>query len=87
LGARDHGLREELEAFAEERSVVAAALTYCDLTTSTDGAPITVTARLAVVVARYGPDHPVARAIRRSRQELLDRSQSVERALRSRSRG
>ena len=84
--AQERGLLDQLGAFPEERSAVADALTYCDLTTDADGAPIAVSARLDDIAARYGADDPVGRAIRRSRRELLDRSQGVERSLRSRCR-
>jgi hypothetical protein len=85
--AEERGLLEALERCPEERSLVANALTYCDLRTDAAGAPISVSARLGNIVARYGEHHPVGRAIGRSRQELIERSFVVERELRSRCRG
>jgi hypothetical protein len=43
----------------------------CDLTTAPDGSAVSASARLSDVVTRYGDDHPVGRAVRRSREELL----------------
>jgi hypothetical protein len=71
--AEERGLLDQHEAFAEERSLVADALTYCDLRTDADGAWIAASARLAEIVARYGDRDPVGRAISRSRGELLER--------------
>jgi HD superfamily phosphodiesterase len=49
--AEERGLLDALGQFSEERSPVADALTYCDLTTAADGARIDVSARLAEIVA------------------------------------
>src|SRR5207237_879981 len=65
--AEEHGLLDTLDRFPEERSLVAKALTYCDLTTSPDGMRITAADRLSGVLTRYGADDPVGRAVRRSR--------------------
>jgi putative nucleotidyltransferase with HDIG domain len=88
--AEERGLLEALERFPEERSLLADALTYCDLTTDAGGAPISVSARLDEIAARYGAHDPVGRAIRRSRGRLVLCAESVERARESvisRSRG
>jgi hypothetical protein len=69
--AEERGLLDQLETFPRERSLLADALTYCDLTTAPDGTPISAEARLADIAARYGHEDPVGRAIRRSRPELL----------------
>src|ERR1700742_4955285 len=45
--AAERGLADELAAFPEERSVVADLLTYCDLTTDSNGQEVTLSARLA----------------------------------------
>ena len=78
--------RERLARLVAHHSAARVALTYCDLTTDADGAPIAVSARLDHIAARYGADDPVGRAIRGSRRELLNRSQALERPLRSRCR-
>jgi hypothetical protein len=64
---------EALRRFPGERSVVADALTCCDLTTAADGSLTTPEGRISDVLARYGDDHPVGRAIRRSREQLFER--------------
>jgi hypothetical protein len=69
--AEEGGLLDALELFPEERSLVADVLTYCDLTTASDGSAISAPERLFDVATRYGDDHPVGRAVRRSREELL----------------
>ena len=48
------------------------ALTYCDMTTSPDGRPLSVDERLADIRARYGTGHIVSRAIDRSSEQLRD---------------
>jgi hypothetical protein len=69
--AEERGLLDALEFFPEERSLIADVLTYCDLTTTPDGSAISAWERLSDVATRYGDDHPVGRAVRRSREELL----------------
>ena len=46
-------------------------LTFCDLTTGPDGAPISPRDRLRDVLARYGSEDPVHRAVDAGRDELL----------------
>ena len=65
--------------FAEERSLVAKVLTYCDLTTSADGDAVTAAARLSDIIARYGAAPP-GRAARRLRPALLALSREVDEA-------
>ena len=72
--AKERGLLPALERFSEERSQVADALTYCDLTTAPDGTAIAPSKRLTDVVARYGDGDPVGRAVKHSRDELLLRA-------------
>jgi len=69
--AEERGLLDALELFPEERSLVADVLTYCDLTTAPDGSAISAPERLSDVATRFGDDHPVGHAVRRSREELL----------------
>jgi hypothetical protein len=70
--AKERRLLKALGRFPEEISLVAVALTYCDLTTAADGTLVAPSVRLSDVLARYGDDHPVGRAIKRSRDELLE---------------
>jgi hypothetical protein len=65
--AEERGLRAVLvREFPTASRGLADALTYSDMTTSPDGEPLTVSERLAEIDRRYGPDHLVARSIRRS---------------------
>jgi HD superfamily phosphodiesterase len=61
--AAARGYAECLAEFSEERSDVADALTYCDLTTGPNGERISVASRLDEIKVRYGPTSPVTRAI------------------------
>ena|SRR5579884_866423 len=54
--ARERGLADELAEFGPERSLVASALTYCDLTTSPHGHQIESVNRLAEITSRYGTE-------------------------------
>ncbi len=73
------GLADDLHAeFSRERSVVADALWYADLTTGPDGRPLTVHERLAEIELRYGPGHVVTKSVRLSRPELLDAVERIE---------
>jgi hypothetical protein len=65
------GLSAELAEFNDEASATSMALTYCDMTTSSAGGEVvTFAERLADVEYRYGPDHLVARSVRRARPEV-----------------
>jgi HD domain len=70
IEADERGLAHELAEFPLERSAVADALTYCDLTTGPAGARLPLGERLAEIVARYGDDHVVTRSVRRARPHL-----------------
>jgi hypothetical protein len=72
------GLADELDAFPEERSRTADALSYCDLTTDPDGWPVTSAARLANIDARYGADSEVARGKQAAARELAQLIVRVE---------
>jgi HD superfamily phosphodiesterase len=78
------GLAGELAAFPEERSLVAAALAYCDLTIGPNGELMTPDERLAEVEVRHGPNSTVAAGLRRAWLELLDAVGLVEERLRTR---
>lgn len=70
LEASERGL-SGLSAFGDPPSEVLDALTFCDLTTGPDGSPISAQDRLIDVLARYGAEDPVHRAIDAGREELL----------------
>jgi HD superfamily phosphodiesterase len=61
--ASERGLDTALEDFPEERSAVADLLTYCDLTTDSEGRETTPAARLAEIESRYGRNSDVARGM------------------------
>src|SRR2546421_3938508 len=60
------GCEAELEAFPRERSAVADALTYCDLTTGPMGECISLKERAKDISARYGESDVVTQALRQS---------------------
>ena len=72
------GLSAELGVFPEEKSVVALALAYCDVTTGPDGQLMTPEERLADVEVRHGSDSPVAVGLRRGWSELLEAVVAME---------
>jgi hypothetical protein len=63
IEARLRGLSDELDAFPDEGGPVRDALWTCDMTTGPAGDPVSFDARLAEIEERYGPQHPVPRAI------------------------
>jgi hypothetical protein len=65
-------VREEghLDQFPAEDSLVARALTYCDLTTGPTGEEVGVSARLVELGSRLGDDDPTVRAVRREATRL-----------------
>ncbi|MGH3440806.1 MAG: HD domain-containing protein [Nitriliruptorales bacterium] len=79
--ADQRGFAAELAEFDEEASLVACALTYCDLVTGSDGRRVQLSERLGELFERYGPDTPVARAARRSAAEFCAIVQVVEEIL------
>jgi len=70
--ASERDLRDELAEFIDESSAVSRALTYCDLTTDTEGKRVESTERLRGIRKRYGAETPEARALERSELALLD---------------
>ncbi len=68
--AEERGLAAELGAFDQEHGPVMDALIYADMTTGPSGEPLDFEARIAEILGRYPPDHPVHRAISRSRLVL-----------------
>lgn len=77
------GLSAELAPFHEERSLVAAALAYCDLTVGPNGERMTSAQRLADVEARHGADSVVSAGLRRAWPELMEAVALVEERLRA----
>jgi|SRR5579872_3680052 len=73
IEADERGLARTLfREFAPAPPGLASALTFCDMTTSPDGDPISVTSRLAEIHERYGEDHLVSRSIRRATPLIID---------------
>jgi HD superfamily phosphodiesterase len=68
--AEERGLADELAEFPAEDSLVARALTYCDLTTGPDGEGVGVSERLEELAERLGEDDPTVRAVRREAVRL-----------------
>ncbi len=89
--ANQRGLAKELEKIPREYSVLADALTYCDMTTSPTGIQITFEERIDDILSRYDETHLVAKAIREAvpslalavkrTQEALDRHDTKEKSL------
>ena len=77
--ASARGLGDVLaEEFPPERSFLADALTYADLTTSPAGLPTTIEDRLADIFERYEPGHVVHESIRQAAPELIATVRRVE---------
>jgi hypothetical protein len=70
--AGERGLLAELREFDQERSIVSVALTYCDLTTDSDGRLVEPGQRLAEIRERYGAGSPERCALERSASALLE---------------
>jgi hypothetical protein len=68
--AAERGFTAELAAFGLERGLVMDALVYADMTTGPAGEPLDFDARIAEILGRYPPEHPVHRAICHSRPVL-----------------
>ncbi|MEU9428328.1 HD domain-containing protein [Streptomyces sp. NPDC048342] len=81
--AEERGLREELEAEFPilDNAGLVDALAYCDMTTTPDGTPTTVDARLAEILTRYDRDSNVGRFIRRAGEDLRAAVARVENRL------
>lgn len=78
--AAERGLIAELRQFAFSDELELAILSCADLCTGPDGATVDPAERLGEVLARYGADHPVHRAIARSRPWLIAQADVVRRA-------
>lgn len=76
--AEERGLLSELVEFADERSALSRALTYCDLTTNPDGQRIKPATRIAEIRRRYGTGAPEVRALDRWEPTLMDDVSAIE---------
>ncbi len=82
IEAEERGLRRVLlREFPLPPRGLAEALTYCDMTTSPDGNPLTVHDRLAEIGTRYGPGHVVTRSIGRSSPALVMSTARIQRRM------
>jgi hypothetical protein len=72
IEAEERGLDRELSAeFPAADSTLGDALTYCDMTTSPTGCPVSVGVRLAEIRRRYGPTDVVTSFVDVAEPELL----------------
>jgi HD superfamily phosphodiesterase len=76
--AYERGLAAELADFDDERSTVSQALTYCDLTTDSEGRHVEPVERLADIRRRYGQTAPETRALERSEVALMNDVRAIE---------
>jgi hypothetical protein len=76
--ARLRGLGDQLAQFDRERSDVADALTYCDVTTASDGSVVGIDERLADVEGRRDAGDPVVVALRIAWPEIQRAVNAVE---------
>lgn len=77
--AVERGLTAELGEFPPPSAGDLDALTLVDMTTGPDGSRMPVSVRISEILSRYGPEHPVHRAVSRAQPELMA---SVARAAR-----
>jgi len=82
IEADERGLGSIAEEFDVPSSDLLEALTFCDLTSSVDGAPTTVEKRLSEILTRYPEEHVVHRSICRSMPVLKAAVRRVDRRLR-----
>jgi HD domain-containing protein len=82
--AQLRGLDRELEGFPREKSAVADALTYCDMTVGSAGEPMTLHERALDIARRYGDEHAATRSLAWSMPYLSLALARTERRLRLR---
>ena len=71
IEAEEYGLATQLaHEFKPAPRPLADVLIYCDMTTGPDGQHMTIDQRLADIRERYGPSHPVTRALARAEPHL-----------------
>jgi putative nucleotidyltransferase with HDIG domain len=83
IEAQVRGIVAELKPWPLEDGPVTDALAYADMTTGPAGQRFTVDERIAEILTRYQPGHPVHRAISTSAPVLRDYCRRVEARLRS----
>jgi hypothetical protein len=77
--AQNRGLADTLtHEFPVIDNLVSKTLTYCDITTSPDGSPITLKDRLNEIAGRYGSSDIVTRSIDEARPQLEDIARTIE---------
>lgn len=76
-----HGLSEQLTRYPREASLLAEALSYCDLRTGPLGQSLSIEERWADIERRYGPEHMVVRTLRIAEPELRAAVRRVELAI------
>lgn len=72
------GLAHLLDDYEDERTPERDALWWADMTTGPDGEKLTYEARMGEVKERYGPEHPVSKAIDLSWSERLGAVERTE---------
>ena len=78
IEARNRGLADVLRAeFEPVGGVLGDALTFCDMTTTPDGEPTEVEARLAEIFERYGEGHLVAKSMREASPLIVNAASKV----------
>jgi hypothetical protein len=82
IEAEEYGLAIQLtDEFKPAPKDLADGLIYCDMTAGPDGQHMTIEQRLADIRERYGPSHPVTRALARSEPHLKAAVDRVNRKL------
>ncbi|GCE04787.1 HD domain-containing protein [Dictyobacter aurantiacus] len=75
------GILPELKKIPREHSLIADALTYCDMTTNGDGKQVSFQERLDDIFSRYDPNHIVYKAIKAAAPALTLGVRHTEQAL------
>ena len=78
--AEERGLVEELADFERPPQELLDALILCDMTVGPRGQRMTVDERIAEILIRYAPNHPVHRAVTRSQGYLRECAERAARA-------
>jgi putative nucleotidyltransferase with HDIG domain len=79
IEAEERGLGDVLSLeFEPAPQALSSVLTFCDMTTSPDGEPVTVGRRLAEIHHRYGSGHLVSRSIQRATPMILCAVEQVQ---------